>query len=318
MAELAFRKVSLGKKIRSYGKILLKDLIRNKYIYIMAIPVLAYYLLFCYQPMYGAIIAFKEFSPGKGIMGSPWVGLQQFKDFFTGFYFWRVLRNTLVINIYDLVFGFPAPIILALLLNEIRKNKFKRLVQTVTYLPHFISIMVICGLIIDFTNSNGLVNDIIVFFGGARSSLLLNPKLFRTIFVSTNVWQGVGWGTIIYLSAMTSIDPQLYEAASIDGAGHLRQIWNITIPCIMPTVTILLILRIGQMMNVGFEKVILLYNPNTYETADVISSFVYRKGLQEFSYSFSTAVGLFNSVINFTLLISANWISSKISENSLW
>ena len=318
MAELGLGKVPVAKKAQSYGRMLLKDLTRNKYIYIMALPVLLYYFLFCYQPMYGAIIAFKEFSPGRGIMGSPWVGIQQFRDFFTGFYFFRVLRNTLVINVYDLVFGFPAPIILALLLNEIRQNKFKRLVQTVTYLPHFISIMVICGLIIDFTNSTGLVNDIIVFFGGTRNSLLLDPKMFRTIFISTGVWQGVGWGTIIYLSAMTAIDPQLYEASSIDGAGHLRQIWSITIPGIIPTVTILLILRIGQMMNVGFEKVILLYNPNTYETADVISSFVYRKGLQEFSYSFSTAVGLFNSVINFTLLISANWVSSKISENSLW
>lgn len=318
MAELQTSSAVAIKKKNSYGAMLMRDLVKNKYVYIMAIPMLVYYILFHYQPMYGAIIAFKNFSPGGGIMGSPWAGFTHFESFFSSVYFWRVLRNTVLINFYNLIFGFPAPIILALLLNEIRNNIFKRTVQTVSYLPHFISIMVVCGMIIDFTSSDGIINDIMAMFGGERSTLLLKPELFRPIYVSTNIWQEVGWGSIIYLAALTSIDPQLYEAAIIDGAGKWKQTWNITIPGIMPTIVILLILRIGQMMNVGFEKIILLYNPNTYETADVISSFVYRKGLLEFNYSYSAAVGLFNSIINFTLIVTANWISRKLNETSLW
>lgn len=299
-------------------KFLLKDLKKYRYIYIMAIPVMVYYILFCYWPMYGAQIAFKDFSPGTGIWGSPWIGFKNFLDFFKGLYFFRVIRNTILINAFGLLFGFPASIILALLINELRSKLFKRAVQTISYLPHFISIMVICGMIIDFTTKNGLVNDIIVAFGGTRSSLLLKPEYFRTIYISTDIWQSIGWGSIIYLAALTGIDPQYYEASIIDGAGRWKQLWHITIPGIAPTVIIMLILRIGQMMNVGFEKIILLYNTNTYETADVISSYVYRKGLLDFSYSFSSAVGLFNSVINFTLLILANTISRRINETSLW
>lgn len=299
-------------------KFLMKDLKKYKYIYIMAIPVMVYYILFCYWPMYGAQIAFKDFSPGTGIWGSPWVGFRNFLDFFKGLYFFRVIRNTILINTYGLLFGFPASIILALLINELRSKLFKKAVQTISYLPHFISIMVICGMIIDFTTKNGLVNDIITAFGGSRSSLLLKPEFFRTIYISTDIWQSIGWGSIIYLAALTGIDPQFYEASIIDGASRWKQLWHITIPGISPTIIIMLILRIGQMMNVGFEKIILLYNPNTYETADVISSYVYRKGLLDFSYSFSTAVGLFNSVINFTLLIAANTISRHVNETSLW
>ncbi len=306
-----------GKKI-GYGKKLYKDLVQNKYVYMMAVPVLAFYILFHYMPMYGAVIAFKDFAPAKGIMGSPWAGLVHFRSFFNSFYLQRVVTNTFTINVYQLIFGFPAPIILALLLNEVRNAKFKRTVQTISYLPHFISIMVICGMLIDFSGRDGLINNFIVLLGGERSNLLLRPELFRTIYVGSDIWQGVGWGSIIYLAALTSIDPQLYEAARIDGAGRWRQTWNITLPGILPTITILLILRMGQMMNVGFEKIILLYNANTYETADVISSYVYRRGLLEFSYSFSAAVGLFNSLINFTLLIMANWISRRVNETSLW
>lgn len=268
--------------------------------------------------MYGAMIAFKDFSPGKGILGSSWVGLKHFNTFFRSVYFFRIIKNTLLINILNLAFGFPAPIILALLLNELKNAIFKRLVQTISYLPHFISVMVICGMIIDFTASKGIINDLIELFGGERGALLLRPELFRTIYVSTNIWQEVGWGSIIYLAALSGIDYQLYEAATIDGAGRFRQLMHITLPGIAPIIIILLILRIGQMMNVGFEKIILLYNPNTYETADVISSFVYRKGLMEFNYSYSTAVGLFNSIINFTLLLSTNWFSRSVSETSLW
>lgn len=309
---------TVSPKRQSYWNMLGKDLARNKYIYIMAFPVLLFYLVFHYKPMYGAIIAFKDFAPAKGIMGSPWVGLVHFKTFFESIYFWRVLRNTLLLSVYELVFGFPAPIILALLLNEVRSKLFKSSVQTITYLPHFISLVVVCGMIKDFTVSNGVVNDIMVFFGGQRTSLLQFAQNFRTIFVSTSIWQEIGWGTIIYLAALSAIDQEQYEAARIDGAGRFRQLLNITIPGIMPTIIILLILRMGRMLNVGFEKVILLYTPATYETADVISSFVYRRGLQEFNFSFSSAVGLFNSIINFTLLITANKLSSKVNETSLW
>lgn len=307
-------------KTRRKSKInmLLKDMVCNKYLYIMSIPLVAYYIIFHYIPMYGAVISFKEFSIGKGILGSPWVGFKYFNDFFSSIYFIRVFRNTILISFYSLLFGFPAPIILALLLNEIRKNWFKRMVQTVNYLPHFISIMVVCGIIIDFTASNGIVNDVIAMLGGERSTLLLKPELFRTIYVSTGIWQEAGWGSIIYLASLTGIDPQLYESATIDGAGRWNQMWNITLPGIMPTIIVLLILRIGQIMNVGFEKIILLYNPTIYETADVISSFVYRKGLLDFNYSYSAAVGLFNSVVNFFMLFSANWLSRKMNETSLW
>jgi putative aldouronate transport system permease protein len=295
-----------------------KDFTKRKLIYFMLLPVVAFYVVFHYWPMYGAIIAFKSFSPARGILGSEWAGLQNFQDFFRSYYFFRVLRNTFLISIYELIFGFPAPILLALLLNELRLKMYKRVVQTVTYLPHFISLMVICGIVTDFLSKDGVINDVIVFFGGSRESYLLLPQWFRTIFVSTSIWQHVGWGSIIYLAALSGIDQQLYEAARMDGAGRFRQIWHITIPGIAPTIMILLILQIGHMMNVGFEKIILLYNSNTYETADVISSFVYRKGLLEMNYSYSAAVGLFNSLINFALLILANWLSKMAKQTSLW
>jgi putative aldouronate transport system permease protein len=301
-----------------FWRMLANDLIKYKYIYLMALPVLLYYIAFHYVPIYGALIAFKDFSPGLGIWGSPWVGFQHFQSFFESIYFWRVLRNTFMISFYELIFGFPAPIILALLLNEVKNRFFKRTVQTVTYLPHFISLVVVCGMIKDFTMSNGIINDIILMFGGSRSSLLQNPDLFRTIFVSSGIWQEVGWGTIIYLAALSGIDQEQYEAAAIDGAGRFKQILHVTLPGIMSTIIILLILRLGRMLSVGFEKVILLYNPATFETADVISSFVYRRGLQEFDWSFSAAVGLFNSVINFALLLLANRLSRKTNETSLW
>ncbi|MGO4269478.1 ABC transporter permease, partial [Paenibacillus sp. TAF58] len=251
---------------------ILIDIRKNKLLYVMLIPVLVYYVIFHYGPMYGAIIAFKDFSPRLGIWGSDWVGFEHFQDFFTGPYFWRTIKNTVLISFYQLLFGFPAPIVLALLLNEVRHALFKRTVQTITYMPHFISLVVICGIIKDFTVSDGVMNDIIVFFGGERTTFLLEPSFFRSVYVSTGVWQHIGWGTIIFLAALTGIDQEQYEAAKIDGAGRWKQMTNVTLPGIMPTIIILLILEIGRMMNVGFEKIILLYNPGTYETADVISS----------------------------------------------
>jgi putative aldouronate transport system permease protein len=303
---------------KSFFTRLRKDLRVNKSVYIMFLPVLIYYIIFHYKPMYGAIIAFKDYTPIKGIMGSEWIGFKHFIDFFSSFYFRRVLRNTLVISFSTLLFGFPAPIILALLINELKSKVFSRTVQTITYMPHFISMVVICGMIRTFTIDSGIINDIIAFFGGERVTLLGQPKLFVPVYVLSGIWQEVGWGSIIYLAAMAGIDQELYEAAKIDGAGRWKQTLYVTLPGIAPTIVILLILRMGSLLNVGFEKIILLYSPATYETADVISSFVYRKGLQEFNWSFSSAVGLFNQVINFILLISANWFSRKVNESSLW
>ena len=296
----------------------LKDIRKNPWLYVMLFPVLLYFTLFHYYPMYGALIAFKEFSPRLGIIGSPWVGWEHFESFFNGIYIWRVIKNTLMISFYELLFGFPAPIILALLLNEVRKTVFKRTVQTLTYMPHFISLVVVCGIIKEFTMSDGLINDVLALFGWERVSLLLESEYFRTIFVSSGIWQNIGWGTIIYLAALAGIDQEQYEAAKIDGANRWKQMLHVTLPGIISTIIILFILEIGKLMNVGSEKIILLYNPSTYETADVISSYVYRLGLQEFNYSFSSAVGLFNSAINFTLVISANWLSRKINNTSLW
>lgn len=309
---------ALWSRIIKQGPIIAKDFSINKYIYLMAIPGVLFYIIFHYTPMYGAIIAFKNFRPSLGIMDSPWVGLRHFESFFNSYYFWSILKNTVLLNLYELLWGFPAPIILALLLNEIKNSKFKRTIQTVTYLPHFISTVVICGLIVDFTAKSGLVNNVLALLGGQRENLLMKPELFRTIYISTDIWQSVGWGTIIYLAALSGIDPELYNAATVDGASRLKQAIHVTLPGIAPTIVILLILRIGKMMSVGGEKILLLYSPTIYDTADVISTFVYRKGLIEANYSYSAAVGLFNSVINFALLILANKISRKVNETSLW
>lgn len=310
--------ISAVKKADKIPSILIKDLKRNKYVYLMILPVIAYYLIFHYWPMYGATIAFKDYSLGKGINGSEWVGFKYFLEFFNSHYFYRVLNNTIMINLYQLAFGFPIPIIFAILLNEVTNRKFKVTVQTISYMPHFISTMVVAGLIIAFTARDGVINDILGLFGVSPTNLLSKPELFQPIFIISEIWQKMGWESIIYLAALTSIDQELYQAATIDGAGRFKKILHVTLPGILPTITILLILQIGQMMNVGYEKIILLYSPNVYGTADVISSFVYRKGLVEFNFSYSTAVGLFNSVINFILLIIANWTSRFLSETSLW
>ncbi len=295
-----------------------KDFLRNWQLYLLVLPVLIFYFLFSYKPMYGAVIAFQNFKPNLGVEGSPWVGFDNFTRFFNSPFFGRLLRNTVVLSLELLVFGFPAPIILALLLNEVRNKTFKKTIQTVTYLPHFISIIVVAGMLTDFCMSTGLINDIIVFFGGERSPLLQNPALYRTIYVVSDIWQQIGWGSIIYLSALSGVDAQLYDAASIDGAGRFQQLWNVTLPGITPTIVTMLILRIGSIMSIGYEKTILLYNPSTYETADIISSYVYRVGILEQGWSYSTAIGLFNSVINLTLLLVANKLSKKLSDTSLW
>jgi putative aldouronate transport system permease protein len=268
--------------------------------------------------MIGIVIGFQNYIPGLGFFESPWVGLKHFFDFFQSFYFWRLIKNTFLINFWMLVFGFPAPIILALLLNEVKNRLFKRSVQTITYIPHFISLVVIVGIIKDFTATDGMINQFRDLMEKDSIPFLQYPEYFRTIYVSSEIWQTIGWSSIIYFAALSNVDPNLYEAADIDGAGRFRKMWHITLPAIRPTIVIILILTIGSLLNSGFEKILLLYQPLTYDTADVISTYVYRKGIENSAFSFATAVGLFNTIVNFTLLIIANAISRRVSNNSLW
>ncbi len=300
------------------GKRIKKELVRNRYLYLLLIPVALYYLLFHYLPMFGVVIAFKDYSIPKGVLGSPWVGLKYFKEFFSGIYFKRTLTNTFVISIADIIFGFPIPIIFALMLNELRSGIFKKTVQTVTYLPHFISLVVICGIITDFFGMNGVITRLIERLGGENISYIASPKWFRTIFVSTNIWQSFGWNSIIYLAALAGVDADLYEAATIDGAGRFKQLIHVTLPGIKGTIMIMLILRFGQVLTVGYEKVILLYSTSTMDVADVISSYVYRMGISGGRYSYSAAVGLFQSVVNVVMLLIANRLSTKFSDTSLF
>ena len=296
-----------------------KSLRRDRQLVFMLIPVVIFFAVFSYYPLYGILIAFKDYSISRGILGSPWAGLRYFRQFFSSPYFGRLLRNTVLISVYSLLWGFPIPILFALLLNEFKDGKFKRVIQTVSYLPHFISLVVICGILIDiFSPQGGVVNSLLYSLTGKRINFFGEPEWFRTMYVGSGVWQEFGWNSIIYLAAITGINPDLYEAARIDGAGRLRQIWHVTLPGIKPTILTLLILNLGNIMSVGYEKIILLYSPTTYETADVISSFVYLRGIVSGYYSFSTAVGLFNTVVNFVLILLANTVAGKVSETTLF
>ena len=283
----------------------------------ISLPVL-YYALFCYKPMYGILISFFDYKPRLGFSGSKFVGLQYFREYLSDPYFWKLVRNTLLLNVWNLALGFPAPILLALLLNEIRSIRYKRVIQTVSYLPHFISTVVVCGMINNFFANSGIVNNVIMALGGERIQFMMKSEYFRSIFIGSEIWQTAGWGSIIYIAALSGVDVQLYEAARIDGAGRWKQAVHITLPCIVPTIMIMLILRIGNMMTVGYQKIILLYNGATYETADVINTYVYRRSFTDGKYSYSTAVGLFSSVINMIFIWSANAFSRKFSESSLW
>ncbi len=297
----------------------LRDLKINRTIYLMLIPVTFYFLLFDYGPMYGLQIAFKDYTPFRGFLNSPWIGLEHFQAFFNSFYFTRILTNTLLLSLYSLLFFFPAGILLALLLNEITNSKFKRMVQTITYMPHFISLVVIVGIMFDFLARDGVINNLLeTVFRIEPIAFMGEAGWFRTLYIGSDIWQNIGWSSIIFLAAISNVDPALYEAAKMDGAGRFKQAVYITFPSILPIVTILLILFIGKFMTVGTEKVLLMYSPLTYETADVISTFVYRKGILEANYSFSAAVGLFNSIISFTLLIIANWTARRTGETKLW
>lgn len=321
---MATSKVEKKKKIfrPGLGNDIKKDFHRNYILYIMILPVLAYYIVFNYVPMYGVLIAFQKYVPAKGILGSQWVSFDNFASFFSnGKKFYELMRNTLSISVANLVLGFPAPIIFALLINEVKNKYFSKFVKTATYLPHFISLVVVCGMIKTFTSGSGIITQFFALFGAEKKSMLSNANLFMPIYVLSDIWQNIGWDSIIYIAALTGINQELYEACSIDGGGKWRQTFHVTLPGILPTIVIMLILRIGGILSVGHEKVILMASDGILSKAEVIGSYVYRRGIKQAGgngFSFATAVGLFNSVVNIIFLISANKISAKLTDSSLW
>lgn len=292
--------------------------IKSRALYLMFLFPFMYFLIFQYAPMVGNLMAFQDYSITKGLAHSPWAGSKYFQQFITDTYFWKVVQNTLLINFYSLVFNFPAPIAFALMLNELRSKFFKSFTQTITYVPHFLSTVVVAGMLVNFLSIDGLINEVIKTFGGEPITFLSMPGWFRTIFIGSDIWQGLGWNSIIYLAALTGIDPQLYEAATMDGANRWRKMWNITLPGISSVITVMLLLTIGRMLSVGFEKILLLYSGPTYETADVIQTFVYRRGLIDSDFSFASAVGIFQSILSFILIISANQVSKKVNGTRLF
>lgn len=297
---------------------LVKRIKKNKAVYLLFLPTLLFYFVYKYLPMFGNIMAFQDYSIAKGISGSDFVGFKHFVEFFNNYKFEELLRNTLTISGLTLLIGFPMPIIFALLLNEVKCNRFKKSVQTITYMPHFISSVVIVSILNVFVSSSGVINEILALFGQKPVQFMTTPNYFPWIYVFTTVWQQLGWDSIIFISAIAGVDQELYEAARVDGANRFQLVKHVTLPGISSTIVVILILKIGQLLTVGYEKIILMYNPAIYETADVISTYVYRKGLLEANYGYSTAVSMFNSVCNFILLISANCISKKISGEGLW
>lgn len=300
-------------------QILWKDLKRDKLLYLLLILPITVYALFYYKPMFGLQIAFKNYNVFQGISESPWVGFEHFKTFFTSPFFGRTLKNTLMLSLYNMLFAFPAPIILALMFNEVQKIKFKKFVQTCTYIPHFISVVIVASLVTSFLSpSSGVINTIISAFGGEKVYFLTKPEYFRTIYTIMGIWQSTGFNSIVYLSVITAIDTSLYEAAMIDGANKWKQITNVTIPSILPTIVMMFIMRLGNILNVGYESIILLYQPATYETADTIGTYIYRVGLENSQYSLATAVGLVNGVVGLLLVILSNTISKRVTEYGLW
>ncbi|SCW53183.1 putative aldouronate transport system permease protein [Paenibacillus tianmuensis] len=298
---------------------MLKDLVRDKYLYLLLLPGMLFIVVFKYIPMYGLVIAFQEYNILQGVGGSDWVGLYQFEKLFTMLDFTNVFKNTLIISTLKLVWGFPAPIVLALLLNEVKQLVFQRFVQTVVYLPHFISWVIFSGIIIIFLNPvDGLVNQVMGWFGGAPIDFLIEKSYFRSILVATDIYKEVGWGTIIYLAAISGISPQLYEAAIVDGAGRFRQMWNITLPSIRHVIVILFILSLGNILDAGFLQTLLLYNPLVMDVADIIDTYVYRKGIVDASYSLGAAAGVFKSVIALILVAASNQLAKRFGEEGLW
>ena len=311
-------KKTIAKTKKSFGQRLKKDLKDHWQLYLMALPVVVYFLIFNYAPMAGIVMAFQKYSMRKGIFGSELIGFENFIRFFSSPNFWRLLRNTLLISGYGVLFSFPLPIIFALCLNEVRNSKFKKIVQTISYLPYFISVVVVVSILYDFGKSNGLITNVAEWFGWDGGAVISSPSWFRSLYIGSNLWQHLGYNSIIFISALAAIDPTLYEAATIDGANRWQQTLHVTLPGIASTMVVLLILRLGQIMSVGYEKIILMYGPSTFETGDVIASYVYRMGILNSDYSYSTAVNLFNSVVNLIVLMSANFISRKVNETSIW
>lgn len=302
-----------------FRKSKLKSIFQNYELYLFLVPAVVYFIVFKYVPMYGVQIAFKKFIPTLGIWGSEWVGFEHFERFFNSYFVWDLIKNTIGISVYSIVIGFPIPIIFALLLHEVKNKHYKKFVQTITYAPHFISTIVIVGMILAFLSpSSGIVNNVIKLFGGDPIPFMQKESMFKSIYVISDVWQHMGWSSIIYLAALGGVDVAIHEAAMIDGASKWKRIIHINIPSIMPTIVIMFIMRIGQIMSVGFEKILLMQNDLNIAASDIISTYVYRAGLENAQYSFSTAIGLFNAVINFVFLITVNSICKKLGDTSLW
>lgn len=315
----AKRKKNLPIEKRSLRKRIRIEMTQNWDLYLLILPVLAYFIIFCYYPMYGAQIAFRDYRATRGITGSEWVGLEHFVRFFSGAYAKRLLVNSFEISFWSLVFGFPMPIILALMLNEIGGQKFKKTVQLVTYAPHFLSTVVIVGILNNFLSvDSGLLNQILRKLGCEPVNFLIDPYKFKPIYILSGIWQGTGYGSIVYLAALAGIDSTLYEAAMVDGASRWQRLLHITLPCLLPTVVIMLILNSGSIMSVGFEKVFLMQNDLNMSESDVISTYVYRSGLMNADFSFASAVGLFNSVISFVMVMIVNFIARRVGETSLF
>ncbi|GIP37679.1 putative multiple-sugar transport system permease YteP [Paenibacillus sp. J31TS4] len=304
---------------KTYMRKLMADIRKDWDLYVALIPGILFLLLFKYTPMYGILIAFKDFNIFEGMQASPWVGLHNFERLFTTPDFVKVFKNTLIISLYKIGFLFPIPIVIAILMNELKNMMFKRTVQTIVYLPHFLSWVIISGLFIDLLTVNGgLINKMIVAMGGEPISFFMNPSYFRSLVVSTAGWKEFGWNTIVYLAALSSIDPQLYEAAKMDGASKFRQIWHITLPGLIPTILLMFILRLGSILEAGTEQILVMYNPTVYNVGDVIGTYVFRIGLGEQDYSFSTAVGLFESIIAFFLVVTGNYLSRRFLKRGIW
>ena len=295
---------------------------KNKFYYLLGLPGMIYLIIFKYVPMIGIVIAFKDITPFSGLDGvlhQPFVGLVHFRNFFKSYFFWNIMGNTLIISGLKLLWGFPAPIILALLINEVRHTLLKRTVQTISYLPHFISMVIVAGLVrLMLTVDGGLVNQIVRLVGGEVRAFLTDPKTFRSILVTTSLWQGIGWGSILYLAAMANLNPEIYEAAMIDGANRWQQVWAITLPGISHVIVLLFIFRIGALLNAGFQQILLLYSPTVYSVADIVDTYVYRSGLQSMKYSYATAVGFFKSVLALILLLGSNKLAHKLGQTGIW
>jgi putative aldouronate transport system permease protein len=303
----------------SYKKInLAQDFHMNWGVYLLFLPILAYFIIFSYLPMFGIVMAFQDFSAVRGFFGSKWVGFANFINFFTGPNFLTILRNTFVISFLSIGVGFPMSIVFALLLNELYFIRFKKMVQTISYLPYFVSAVVVCGLTIDFVSSNGVITNMLGIFGVPRENLLANPKYFWGINLTTELWQGLGYGSIIFIASITNVSQELHEAAAIDGANRLSRVWHITLPAMMPVIVTMLVMRCGMLLQVGSDKILLLYNPSIYETADVIATHVVRMGIDRMQYGYSAAVGLFNSIVGMLMLFISNFISLKLTEHSVF